>query len=77
MKIIIKNISYVFPFLMVHLVNELINFTMSRSMTKQTNCAASEDSDQLRHPPSLIRVFAVRVIGSLGPKVSSDGERRL
>ena len=28
---------------------------------QQSDCAASEDSDQPGHPPSLIRVFAVRV----------------
>ena len=29
------------------------------------------------HPPSLIRVFAVRSVGSYGPKLSSCGQRRL
>ena len=28
---------------------------------QQNDCAPSEDSDQPRHPPSLIRVFAVRM----------------
>ena len=28
--------------------------------TKQNGCAPSDDSDQPGHPPSLIRVFAVR-----------------
>ena len=28
---------------------------------QQNNCASSEDSDQIGHPPSLIRVFAVRM----------------
>ena len=37
----------------------------SRSMTKPKNeCAPSEDTDQPGHPPSLIRVFAVRLMGS-------------
>ena len=43
----------------------------------QNDCAPSEDSDQPRHPPSLIRVFAVRSVGSSGPKLSSCGQRRL
>ena len=30
----------------------------------QRPCALSEDSDQPGHPPSLIRVFAVRSMGS-------------
>ena len=39
-------------------------------------CAPSEDSDQPWHPPSLIRVFAVRIMDSSGPNPSSDGQRR-
>ena len=35
----------------------------------------SEDSDQPGHPPSLIRVFAVRSMGSLGPNFASGGQR--
>ena len=31
---------------------------------QQIDCAASEDSDQSGHPPSLIRVFAVRIRNS-------------
>ena len=37
---------------------------MSHDMTKPTNCAPSENSDQPGHPPRLIRVFAVRSVGS-------------
>ena len=44
---------------------------------QQNECAPSEDSDQSGHPPSLIRVFAVRSLGSWGPKLSSCGQRRL
>ena len=40
---------------------------------QQSDCAPSEDSDQHGHPPSLIRVFAVCLMGSLGPKLSSCG----
>ena len=39
--------------------------------------APSEDSDQPGHPPSLIRVFAVRSIGTWGPNVSSCVQRKL
>ena len=35
----------------------------------------SEDSDQPGHPPSLIRVFDVRSVGSLGPNFASGGQR--
>ena len=31
---------------------------------QQSDCVPSEDSDQPGHPPSLIRVFAVRLMGS-------------
>ena len=44
---------------------------------QQNDCAPSEDSDQPGHPHSLIRVFAVRSVGSLGHKLSSCGQRRL
>ena len=44
---------------------------------QQNDCAPSENSDQPGHPPSLIRVFAVRLIGSLGHKLASCGQRRL
>ena len=35
----------------------------------------SEDSDQPGHPPSLISVFAVRSVGSLGRNFVSGGQR--
>ena len=44
--------------------------------TKNMACAPSEESDQLGHLPSLIRVFAVRSMGSW-PSVSSYGQQRL
>ena len=45
--------------------------------TNKMACAPSEDSDQPGHPHSLIRVFAVRFMGSLGPKLSSGAQWRL
>ena len=49
--------------------------------TNKVACAPSEDSDQPGHPPSLIRVFAVRMkkawVASYGPKLSSCGQRGL
>ena len=35
-----------------------------RDKTNKMACAPCEDSDQLGHPPSLIRVFALRSVGS-------------
>ena len=40
-------------------------------------CPPSEDTDQPGHLPSLIRDFAVRSVGSLGPKLPSCGQQRL
>ena len=51
---------------------------MSCLMIKPTKSRVpSEDSDQPEHLPRLIRVFAVRWMGSSGPKLSSCGQRRL
>ena len=44
---------------------------------QQSECAPSEDSDQPGHPPSLIRVFAMRSMGSWRLQLSSCGQRRL
>ena len=39
-------------------------FEPPHDKTKEMAYAPSEDSDQPGHPPSLIRVFAVRSVGS-------------
>ena len=44
---------------------------------QQCGCAPSEDSDQPGHPPSLISVFAVCLMGNKEPKLSSRRQRRL
>ena len=44
---------------------------------QQSDRAASEDSDQPGHPPSLIGAFAMRWMCSQVPKLSSCGQRRL
>ena len=44
---------------------------------QQSDFAPSEDSDQPGHPPSLISVFAVCLMRSQGPKLSSCGQQRL
>ena len=41
-----------------------IPFEPHRDKTNKMACAPSEDSDQPGHPPRLIRVFAVRSLGS-------------
>ena len=55
----------------------IFNVWAATWQNQQNECAPSEDSDQPGHPPSLIGVFAVRSMVSLGPKVSSCGHRRL
>ena len=40
-------------------INEL-----PHNKTNKMACAPNEDSDQLGHPPSLIRVLAVRIMGA-------------
>ena len=48
----------------------MILFTWAASWQNQQNeCTPSKDSDQPGHLPSLIRVFAVRSMGSYGPKL--------
>ena len=57
--------------------HDCIQYT-SHDMTKLTKwLCASEDSDQPGHPPSLIRDFAVHLMGSWGPKLSPCGQWRL
>ena len=55
----------------------LLNIWAAPWQNQHNDCAPSEDSDQPGHPPSLIRVFAVCLMGSWGPKRSSCGQRRL
>ena len=45
-------------------------------ITNEKAWAPSEDSDQPGHSPSLIRVFAVRLMVSQKPNASSCGQRR-
>ena len=47
------------------------------SISYQTACAPSEDSEQSVHSCCLIRVFTRHSVGSLGSNVSSGGQRRL
>ena len=39
-------------------------FEPPHDKTNKVACAPSKDSNQPKHPPSLIRVFAVRSVGS-------------
>ena len=51
-------------------------YYMSRDMTKPTKwLCAQRSSDQPGHPSSLIRLGAMRSMGSLGPNVSSCGQQ--
>ena len=50
-------------------------FEPPHNKTNKMTFVPSKDSDQPGHPPSLIRVFAVRSMGSLGPNFASGGQR--
>ena len=50
-------------------------FEPPHDKTNKMTFVPSEDSDQSGHPPSMIRVFAVRSVGSLGPNFASGGQR--
>ena len=63
-------------FVEVLLLNKTLPWAASWQ-NQQNDCAPIEDSDQSGHPPSLIRVFAVRSMGSWGLELSSCGQRRL
>ena len=52
-------------------------FEPPHDKTNEMACVPSEDSDQPVHLPSLIRVFAVCSVGSLGPEMLSCGQGRL
>ena len=51
------------------------HFEPPHDKTNKMTFVPSEDSDQPWHPPSLIRVFAVCSMGSLGPNFASGGQR--
>ena len=51
------------------------HFEPTHDKTNKMTFVLSEDSDQPGHPPSLIRVFAVRSVGSLGSNFASGGQR--
>ena len=53
----------------------LVDATISEP--RQSDCAPSEDSDQPGYPPSLIRVFAVRMKKALVISYPLGGQRRL
>ena len=61
--VIVKNAGFVSE---RFLMNFILLFHYNWAATwqnQQSECASSEDSDQPGHPPSLIRVFAVRSVG--------------
>ena len=51
------------------------HFEPPHDKTNKMTFVPSEDSNQPGHLPSLIRVFAVRSMGSLGPNFASGGQR--
>ena len=53
------------------------HFEPPHDKTNKMTFMPSKDSYQPGHPPRLIRVFAVRSVGSLGPNFASGGQHRL
>ena len=51
------------------------HFEQPHDKTNNFDFVPSEDSDQPGHPSSLIRVIAVRSVGSLGLSFASGGQR--
>ena len=74
MALVLQTFCMYFMFLNVHNVNGI---WAAWWQNQQNDYAPSEDPDQPGHPPSLIRVFAVRSVGISRPKRSSCGQRRL
>ena len=58
------------------LLNEALN-EAQRTKTYLRIYAHSEDSDQIAHSRSLIKIFTEHISDSQGCKVSSSGQRRL
>ena len=54
-----------------------LSFEPHCDKTNKMACAPSENSDQPGHSPHLIRLIAVHLMGSQGPRLSSSGQRRL
>ena len=54
--------------------NSPFSYELQHDHTNRMTCATREDLDQPGHPPSLIRVLAVRSVNITGPKVSSCGQ---
>ena len=60
-----------------YLDSRKMHFEPPHAKTNKVTFVPSEDSDQPGHPPRLVRVFAVRSVGSLGPNFASGGQRRI
>ena len=54
--------------------SQLERYEPPHDKNQQNDCLPSEDSDQLGHPPSLIRVFAVRSIAKDPSFLHADSE---
>ena len=59
-------LSFAFSFYMyyIQIDSKVAENEPPRDKTNKMICAPNEDSDHPGHPPSLIRVFAVRSMGS-------------
>ena len=69
-------IFFVFASVVSYFCHFCSTFEPAHDNTFKMACAPCEDSDQPGHPPSLIRVFAMRSVVAKGPMLSSCGQRR-
>ena len=71
-----RNVKHVMKCICAAYVDSRKNhFEPPHDKTNIMTFVPSENSGQPGHPPSLIRVFAVRSVGTLGPNVASGGQR--
>ena len=63
LRFFLTDTKYKFRRILVLAATVLINWDATWQ-NQQSGCAPNKDSDQPGHPPSLIRVFAVRLMGS-------------
>ena len=70
------SVNHLLSFVGQYALNVFVVSEPRHDKTNKKACAPSKGSDQPRHPPSLIRVFAVRLKGSSVPTPPSCRQRK-
>ena len=71
------NTLFWFKKLICHSESLIALYEPPHNKTNKMTCEPSDDLDKPGHPPSLISVFAVCFMGSLGPKLCAGGQQRV